>query len=43
MKIYCGEFKDILKYSERSLSEVWDNEADNVWNEYLKDGNCRTK
>lgn len=30
------EFKDILKYSEQSLKEVWDNPEDEVWNQYLK-------
>jgi len=30
------DFKDILKLSEHSLKEVWDNEQDNIWNEYLK-------
>lgn len=30
------DFKDILKFSERSLKEVWDNKSDNIWNEYLK-------
>lgn len=25
------EFKDILKFSERSLKEVWDNKEDDIW------------
>ena len=29
-------FKDILKFSEKSLKEVWDNNQDNIWNQYLK-------
>ena len=29
-------FKDILKFSEQSLKEVWDNKEDEIWNEYLK-------
>ncbi|MBU0957530.1 MAG: AbrB/MazE/SpoVT family DNA-binding domain-containing protein [Nanoarchaeota archaeon] len=29
-------FKDILTFSEESLKKVWDNEEDEVWNEYLK-------
>lgn len=30
------DFKDILKFSEKSLKEVWDNKSDDIWNEYLK-------
>ena len=30
------EFKDILKFSEQSLAEVWDNPEDEIWNSYLK-------
>jgi AbrB family looped-hinge helix DNA binding protein len=30
------DFKDILKFSEKSLREVWDNESDDIWNQYLK-------
>jgi len=30
------DFKDVLKFSERSLKEVWDNKSDDVWNQYLK-------
>lgn len=30
------DFKDILKFSEKSLKEVWDNKSDNIWNKYLK-------
>ena len=30
------DFKDILKFSEHSLKEVWDNEDDDIWNEFLK-------
>lgn len=30
------DFKDILKFSEQSLKEVWDNKEDDIWNEYLK-------
>jgi len=30
------DFKDILKFSERSLKEVWDNKSDDVWNNYVK-------
>jgi len=29
-------FKDILKFSEQSLKEVWDNKEDEIWNNYLK-------
>lgn len=30
------DFKDILKFSERSLKEIWNNKSDNIWNRYLK-------
>jgi AbrB family looped-hinge helix DNA binding protein len=30
------DFKDILRFSEQSLKEVWDNKEDDIWNEYLK-------
>ena len=30
------DFKDILKFSERSLKDVWDNKRDDIWNQYLK-------
>ena len=29
-------FKDILKFSEKSLKSVWDNKEDDIWSEYLK-------
>ncbi len=28
--------KDILSLSEKSLKEVWDNEEDEIWSQYLK-------
>ena len=30
------DFSDMVKFSEKSLSEVWDNSEDNIWSEYLK-------
>ena len=30
------DFKDILKFSEQSLKEVWNNPEDEIWNFYLK-------
>ena len=30
------DFKDIMKFSEQSLKEVWDNKDDEIWNNYLK-------
>lgn len=29
-------FKDLLKLSERSLKNVWNNKSDNIWGSYLK-------
>ena len=30
------DFEYVVRYSEHSLEEVWDNEEDEVWNKYLK-------
>lgn len=30
------DFKDILKFSEKSLKKIWDNKEDNIWSNYLK-------
>lgn len=30
------DFKDILKFSEKSLKEVWDNKEDEIWSKYLE-------
>ena len=30
------DFKGILKFSEKSLKEVWNNKSDDIWNRYLK-------
>ncbi|MEK6907482.1 MAG: AbrB/MazE/SpoVT family DNA-binding domain-containing protein [Nanoarchaeota archaeon] len=30
------DFKDLLKLSELSLKDLWDNEYDKIWNIYLK-------
>ena len=30
------DFKDIQKFSENSLKEVWNNKEDDIWNNYLK-------
>ena len=29
-------FKDILRFSEQSLKEVWGSKEDEIWREYLK-------
>ena len=29
-------FKDIIKYNEDSLKEVWDNKEDDIWASYLR-------
>ena len=34
-KTMKDEFKDILKFSEQSLKEIWDNEEDEIWETYL--------
>jgi AbrB family looped-hinge helix DNA binding protein len=30
------DFSDLLKFSEESLREVWDNKQDDIWASYLK-------
>ena len=30
------DFKDILKFSERSLNAIWDNREDEIWSKYLE-------
>lgn len=30
------EFRDLLKFSEKSLGVVWDNKEDDIWNSYLE-------
>ena len=30
------DFKDILKFSEKSLKGVWNNKQDDIWSSYLK-------
>lgn len=29
-------FKDLLKFAEHNLKNVWNNKLDNIWNNYLK-------
>ena len=35
-KIKEDDFKDLLKLNEKSLKKIWDNEIDDIWNNYLK-------
>ena len=30
------DFRDLLKFSEKSLKRVWGNKQDDIWNSYLK-------
>lgn len=30
------DFKDLIKFSEQALRDVWDNKQDDIWNTYLK-------
>ena len=30
------DFSDIIRHTEESLKEVWNNEKDEIWNSYLK-------
>lgn len=29
-------FRDLIKLSEKSMKDLWDNEDDEIWNQYLK-------
>lgn len=31
------EFEHIQALSERSFKKIWDNDKDEIWNEYLKE------
>ncbi|MEK6908815.1 MAG: AbrB/MazE/SpoVT family DNA-binding domain-containing protein [Nanoarchaeota archaeon] len=35
-KVKKEDFRDLLKLSELSLKEIWDNKEDDIWNDYLK-------
>lgn len=35
-KMNEDDFSDILKINENSLKEIWDNEEDDIWEEYLE-------
>ena len=30
------DFSDLIKLSEKSLTKLWDNKSDEIWNSYLK-------
>ncbi|MFH1608247.1 MAG: AbrB/MazE/SpoVT family DNA-binding domain-containing protein [archaeon] len=36
-KIKKDDFKDIIQLNENSLREIWGNEEDEIWSDYLKD------
>lgn len=35
-KVKEDDFSDLLKLSEQSLKEIWDNKEDEIWNKYLE-------
>lgn len=35
-KIKEDDFADLFKLNEKSLRKLWDNEEDEIWNEYLR-------
>jgi AbrB family looped-hinge helix DNA binding protein len=35
-KIKKNEFKYLLKLNEKSLGKIWDNQEDEIWNNYVK-------
>lgn len=36
-KIKEDDFRDVLKLSEHSMKELWDNKEDKIWDSYLDD------
>ena len=30
------DFRDLLRFSEQALKDIWDNKQDDIWNTYLK-------
>ena len=30
------DFKDVIKFTEQSLKEIWDNPEDEIWNQYIE-------
>ena len=34
-------FKDLMKFSEQALKDVWNNKKDDIWNSYLKAGKTK--
>ena len=34
-------FKDLMKFSEQALKDVWNNKKDEIWNSYLKAGKTK--
>ena len=30
------DFSDIIKFSDKSLMNLWDNKSDEIWNKYLR-------
>lgn len=35
MEIKEDDFKDLLKHSEKVAKKLWDNEEDEIWNNYF--------
>jgi AbrB family looped-hinge helix DNA binding protein len=35
-KIKKDDFKDLIKLNEKSLKEIWDNQEDEIWSDYLR-------
>jgi AbrB family looped-hinge helix DNA binding protein len=35
-KKLSDDFKDILKFNEKSLRSVWNNKEDEIWNKYTR-------
>lgn len=35
-KIKKDDFKDLLKLNDKSLKKIWNNQEDEIWNDYLK-------
>jgi AbrB family looped-hinge helix DNA binding protein len=40
-KMFSDDMKDILKFNQFALKEIWDNKEDDIWASYLKKKNVK--
>lgn len=39
IQINKDNFADLLKHSEKVARKLWDNEEDEIWNDFIKESN----